>query len=313
MHAVAMPKQVRRQGEQADEALKKAREEASAREGAGTVEAPKQPPEPPQQSQAPDPQQPHAQPAPVTGEIDELRQKLAVAEQRFRTLQGKYNAETQRNADQIRTLSEQVARLTQTPPTPPADAGRKYVTAEDGVVGDEILGASERVARGVAEGIVRPVQEQLAATQAELAESRRRAYLSVLNASCPTWQELNSDERFLEWLDQPDGTSGQTRDQSLKNAHARSDAAHVASIFNAYLTQTSPPAPPSAQLERKVKPLPGQQEPAREPIKGRTFTKGEITRFYDDVAKGRYRERPAEQKQKEAEIDQAVREGRVQG
>jgi len=309
MTAAAMPKQVRRQGEEADEALRQAREKRNAQpapDGADPAnQAPTPTPTPP-----PDPQQPPAAPTP-TGEIDELRRKLSEAEQRYRTLQGKYNAETQRNADTIRTLTERITKLEQTPPAPAVPAGRQYVTAEDQVVGDEILGASERVARGVAEAAVKPVREQLAATQAELAEARKRSYFAVLNAACPTWEAVNTDEKFLDWLEQLDGTSGQTRQASLANAHARSDAAHVASIFNAYLTQTSPPAPPSTRLEGKVKPLPGSQEPPREPAKGRVFTKGEINRFFDDIAKGRYRSRPDEQKQKEAEIDQAVREGRV--
>lgn len=202
-------------------------------------------------------------------------------EQKYRVLQGKYNAEVPRLQ---RTVSEQSSRIEQMSqqltatqamlgtlaqnrvaapgsqsPTPaaPARLVKDEEVKEFGEDLTDFIGrvAEERVLR-VVDGRIKPVQQQVeqvrqSATQVANAQAQtaQERLLLALDAQVPDWRQLNNDESFLSWLDQVDPYSGSKRMELLRQAYEANNVSRVVAFFNGYRSEhavvTPPPAAPS--------------------------------------------------------------------
>lgn len=253
-------------------------------------------------------------------------------EQRFKTLQGMYQSEVpqlraQNKAQeaQLVQLTEQVRALTQavqkaaTPQQPEkpsvdqrdveafgaelVDMVTKYAKQSYDAIRQELQASVTQLDQRVKE-----LENNVNGVRQETAESKEEQFYVTLQTLVPDWQEVNGDERWLAWLAEVDPVYGVPRQAALDRARATFNAQHAANLFKAF-KQTLPTKPSAQQLvtpRTNASPsIPEPQAPAR-PI-SRKF----INDFYLDVAKGRYAGREAEQQRIDAEINQAVAEGRV--
>jgi hypothetical protein len=130
-----------------------------------------------------------------------------------------------------------------------------------------------------------------------------------LDEQVSDWQQVNTAERWLRWLEQIDPVYGVPRQAALDAAFNRLDAKRVVAIFKQFKAETRSVAP---SLESQVQPSSGgaaaaPTAPAPRPMLSSKF----VTTFFNDVAKGRYRGREQEAQRLEAEIDLAAAEGRI--
>jgi hypothetical protein len=267
-------------------------------------------------------------------------------QQKFQTLQGKYNAEVPSLRNQVAELSRQVQDLTAARPAPtpePAPAPAvatlpKLITDEDTeTYGNDLIDLIRRVAvetdageKAKLQGEIAELRKQMTANAAQVervqgnVEGERRAtYFTDLAKACPTYEAVDNSDEFKAWLLETDDFSGIVRNEILQQRYHAFDASGTAKIFNAYLAGATPSPTPTPTAEPAVTPQdelalqvsPGQAR-ASTPITPDTdakkiWTVGEMDVFYKDVARGDYRGRRAEVERIEAEIDRALAEGRV--
>ena len=265
----------------------------------------------------------------------------AAAEQRYRTLQGMYNADMARYKAE---LSQRDARLTQLEtllssmqsapaPAAPSPQPERLVTQKDmdeygdsldvmrRVSREELAAADRRIVE--LEQLVRQLQtnivprvEQVAQRQAQSAE---QTFWSKLAASVPEWKTVNADQKFHDWLLAVDPLIGRTRQSLLEDAQRNLDADRVASFFTTWQGMNgTPTAQPTrdavaSELERQV--APGRSRagsaPAAATTNGKMYTSQDISKFFDDVRRGLYRGKEAERDRIERDIFAAQQQGRI--
>ena len=259
---------------------------------------------------------PEEEPAPQEEEPVDDEKDRAYWEQRFKVMEGKFKSEVPRLSEQVRDLTGQNDRLTnlvatfqepkETKPEVPEGA---YLTDEEFQKFEEegferstidLIGS---MAERIAEKRLSKYDSKLDQMSNDVATSAKDRFFSALSVKSPDWEVVNEDEGFIRWLSEPDGYSGNTRQQSLDSAYNGMDSAKVANIFNAY----KKPAP-SNSLERQV--APGKGAAIATPVsQKKTWSKGEITQFYSDQIKGKYSEKEAVKLEKD--IFLAQKEGRI--
>ena len=268
-------------------------------------------------------------------------------ESRYRTLQGKYDAEVPRLFAEISSLKRQLAQPivvpVQAPIVPPAPAGPLNI--KDILAGDKdletqlaafsedypdvsglLVKLTERAAavnnQRMNEAI--QAQAQTAQTVQELqAETRNKQYWDIVNRDLPDWQETRNDPDFAVWLGEVDPYTGITRGELTQDAIQKNDAYRVINIYkgfraskeaNIQYQSASPndhkPVNPAAALA--APPSGSRSAPALTTQNKETpITSAYIQQFYNDAAKGKYRSNDKEFNIIEKRINKAVAEGKV--
>lgn len=261
-------------------------------------------------------------------------------EQRWRSLQGSYNAAMRRGSEleqrniQLQTL---IATM-QSAPTPPQGQQEqpdyRLVSEEEAAdYGDSIdvmrkvsreeltplvqrLMQIERVLGNVTERVVPQVQN-LAVRQHQSAEQQ---FWGVLAQLVPDWRDINEDPAFQGWLLEIDPLTGSSRQAFLEQAQQNLDAHRVAHFFAQWRGGGSlQPAPQQGGNGQSPSELELQIAPGRSrggpPVNRnqRTYTTADISRFYDDVRKGVFKGRDEEKGRIERDIFAAQGEGRIVG
>lgn len=260
-------------------------------------------------------------------------------EQRWRSLQGIYNAQAQElnNTKQRIAQLEQVLATMQSTPvvSPPAPPAQRNVTdADEEEFGERYVDFVQRATNDATASLMAtidslktevaqlrnlaPVVNTVAATQRKSAADQ---FFADIATAVPDWQSTNADPRFHEWLVTPDPMTGIARQTYLESAQNSLDSARAVNIFRAWAQQGSgtpavtppvtPPAPAITELERQI--APGRTTATAAPTQGslRQWTPEDVTAFYDDVRRGVYKGREAERVETERDLFKAQREGRM--
>jgi polyhydroxyalkanoate synthesis regulator phasin len=270
-------------------------------------------------------------------------------EQKFRSLEGRFNVQAQElrtareSAAHIATLQGQVADLTQklnaaTRQPAPQQQQATLDPKDIETWGEDLLGAARRSARAELQPEVEDLRRQVAQLSAQSQNNTLRVQQTTLEANRrnvdgmlasmvgPDWNDTNNDPGFIAWLNERDFISGQVRMPLLHQAYNSGDAQRVAVFFNTWRAQhtvqnpsvetpahTPTPGAGTIPLETFAAPGAGRSAPtsngaAPTPV---YVTQKEIAQFYSDVTKGKFRHNPQGYARREAEINAAVREGRV--
>lgn len=319
----AIPEQVRRQAERANELMSQANAEPAAAPAAEpVVEAPAAAPvEPPP---APAAETPPPAPAPAAPDW----------EQKYRTLQGVFNAEktrleaAKRDAEaRVQTLEAQLAAK----PAAPAPAAVAIDPKDVETYGPELLEMVGRQAKAMAEQIVAArmadLQPQLEQTRDQVTNVSQQVYKNEqekfygeLAKAVPDWQQVNDDHRWLEWLGQPDLMSGVARQNLLDDASSKLDHVRVATMFTVFKKEhglVPPPAPapaPAAAAAPAQSPSPrsvgtASAPPIRE--EGVSVKRSEIAAHYSRGARDAAYRNSQEHKAFELRIQQATATNRI--
>jgi hypothetical protein len=328
----ALPRQVQ---EQADEAERIEQELYAANEEVAPPQDPvaEQPPEvepPPDEVEQPVAQEaPQAQEAPKPQPSDE-----DTWQKRYLTLQGMFNAEVPRLNGRIKELESQlqgaIEQFKAQRQAPEAVKPERLVTEKDEeAFGSDLLDVVKRQAKEIIQAEraqFQQVIEQLRAENEKLHHQMgsvserqgvtdRRAYLQALEREVPAFGQINTDQRFLAWLDETDPMTGLSRKAYLDDAFQMLDVQRTAAIFNSWpgaKPVQSPKPSPKAELAKQVAPSASRtaSNPTANPNE-RVWSMQDIDAFYRDMSRGTYRGKDAEAQRIEAEIDLAVSQGRV--
>lgn len=270
-------------------------------------------------------------------------------EQRYRTLQGKYDHEVPTLRGDVIRLTSQLDALQSTLNTlqtprevtpPPAAPAAPTVPHEDvETYGEDLVTAARRWARAEVAGELDELKRQFGelkqtttTVQQETAQTRAQTQMQTMLAGLDgdpviggQWRAINVAPEFMTWLDQVDPFTGQQRMALLRDAFGRGDVVRTAAFFKAYLNEhTAPrtseggqpiPQPGAGQqptLETFATPGRGSgPAPGGAPADKRIWTQRDITAFYRDRTRGAYRDREAEAARLEQDIIDAAAEGRI--
>lgn len=340
---MALPEQLRKQTEAITEYYKQAAQ--GAPEGSGSEE----PTDQQQSTQPADSEQPtetavqpqvnEQTPAGDNSE-DENSETFA---QRWRSLQGSYNAQVRANRDlqqRLQNMEQLLATMSAQPTaaapaaTPAPVAAPKLVSEKDveeygdsldvmrKVTREELHNFSSRLSQIEAaisqmQSSVVPQVQAVAKRQAATAEQQ---FWADLSSAVTNWRQINDNPTFQEWLLQSDPLTGITRQTYLEDAQQALDAKRVANIFRTWLANTGQAADAqqtkrsaASELEKQVAPgrtKSGSAAPATT-NKERTYTPEDIRKFFNDVRAGKYKGREQERDRIERDIFAAQRENRI--
>jgi hypothetical protein len=259
------------------------------------------------------------------------------AEQRYRTLQGMYNADTARLRAEKQELTSRVEQLEtllsslSSQPAQPASAAERLITDKDieeygdsievmrRVTKEETSAAQRRIAE--LEKLVRDMQVQVVprveAVAQRQARSAEQSFWSELTAAVPNWRDINQNKDFHSWLIEVDPLTGVSRQSHLENAQKSLDVRRVAAFFTTWQGNTGhsiaqePRDAAKSQLEKQVAPGRGRTAAAPAAPQAKTYTSNDIKQFFNDVRRGVFKGRETERDRIERDIFAAQREGRI--
>lgn len=346
---MALPEQIRKQDEAVQELYKQINGDGDTAEGQETAPA--------QEDGAPDPETAGAgsetaddivvedtadsTPSPTGGEKSGEETLL----QKYRTLQGMYNAEVPRLHQQNKELSNRVQQMEQLlasmpkPEDKPAQAPtpETYITEEDVAEYGDSLEVMRRVSReevGPMMAKLSAIEKSLGSLQSDVVPqiqavtkrqeaSAEQQFWADLTNTVPEWREINDVQEFQNWLLEVDPLTGINRQTYLEDAQQRLDARRVANFFTTWMnvsgrantarSEGSESTPkPQSELEKQVSPGRSRNTGAPAANKGKIWTPADITKFFNGVREGSYNGREKERDQIERDIFAAQREGRIQ-
>jgi len=305
---------------------------------------------PPGEAAPPQGTAPSTPPQPAAGQTppSESDDNVSIDEwkRRFHSMKGRYD----RLAEQVGVMGEQVNRLqtenatlrSQPPQSQPIPTGSLITQQEVDDYGPEFVDMVRRAAAEIAQPLqdeVRTLRSQLGHVQGEAGNSFLTRMHATIGGLVPNWQDLNRDPRFIEWVALPEVYSGVIRQQLMQDAWNSGDANRVAAFFRAYLAEVAAvdpqgfsaraaPSPPPASAPGMPAAVPGvtlgtrlsldqlaapgrAQSSAQMPTDKPVYTAQDITRFYTEVAAGKWRTREADRAAIDADIIAAQHEGRI--
>lgn len=273
--------------------------------------------------------------APAQPAEQDLAAQLALANQRYNSLKGKFDQEivatralNQQQSDLITKLLEREtaapAAAAPAAPQKPEDI-LKALGATDKEIEDygELLPIVVRLAQNMTKPTVEKLEAELTrlkaaagTTSQALVDTRRAEIQHALDAAVPNWRVINESEEFLDWLNIVDIFSGVTRRVALTSAYNALDSARVTGIFKAYVQEDArrgaASGGPQVDAESLLAPGTPRGGPAAAPEGAgskKIWSEEEIRNFYTRVRKKQVS--PEEYSRVAQEIAAAVAEGRV--
>ena len=332
---MALPKQVQKQSEEVQELYKELNGEVETQEPVSEVEANTN--EAPVEEVVSDSE---SEQAPQSGTEEQGQpdtEPKDTWEQKYKTLQGMYNAEVPRMKAENRELSSRVTQMEQllsslnNQPVAQPESIDPLITDKDvQEYGDSIdvmrRAAREELAQSNArvtelENTIRQLQSSVVPQMNQIshaqAQSAEQTFWADLSSKVPQWQDINNDQNFQSWLLEIDPLTGISRQTYLEDAQSNLDSNRVAQFFMSWPGAKSTPVAqtnrkvPSEQLEKQVSPGRGRSGTNTMPSEGQTYSPADIEQFFDAVRKGKYRGREEERGRIERDIFAAQREGRI--
>ena len=301
--------------------------------------APEAPPEAPE----PVAEQPEAppEPAPAPAVVEPSKPDVTSQgndqswEHKYNSMKGRFERSETANrsmSERISGMEQTLAAMSAAAPLPKAtnEPAESLITAEEMAEwGPEMLDvigrrAREQISPEVKElrSQIENLNERLQNVGGHMAQDARSRMMDQLNTAVSNWQEVNSNQKFLNWLALPDSYSGAIRDQLLQAAYTANDGPRVLAFFKGFLAeeaalspQENLPAPVAhvAQVPLETLAAPGRAKTAATlvPAEKPNFTRAQVAKFFADVSRGFYRGRDADKLRIDKEISDAAREGRI--
>lgn len=251
----------------------------------------------------------------LEGEVARLTSENSSATQAYRVLQGKYNAEVPQMAAEVRTLREQVKQYEEAAKRK-FEAGELTSLTDDerGLTGQPLLDVIAKSAREIVanefESRIKPLTERVDVLNRQ-SEAQFQATLDAI----PNFAAQNDDAKFIAWLNNVDPETGRIRNDLLQRAVSAKQGLVCAEIFAAFrdgreIGASAPAKQPSPD------PGPGGGDSSHNLEAGggaKTYTRAEISSFYDQKRRGKWAGKEAEARALEADMLAASASGRVTG
>jgi hypothetical protein len=263
--------------------------------------------------------------------------------QKYKTLQGMYNAEVPRLHQHNREMSQRVQQMEQLLASMSAQQANTHaqqkpveriVTEQDieeygdsidmmrKVTREELGAVAQRIAN--IEATMRQMHSSVVPQVQAVAQrqqvSAEQQFWAELAGNVPNFRQVNDHPDFQSWLLQADPLTGITRQTYLDDAQRSLDANRVANFFRTWLESTGHAAvaqptgnAATSELEKQVAPGRSRNVGAAATTNtSKTYTPADIQKFFNDVRTGKYKGREQERSRIERDIFAAQRENRIQ-
>jgi hypothetical protein len=262
--------------------------------------------------------------------------------QKYKTLQGMYNAEVPRLHTTNRELQSRVQQMEQLLATlsaqnntahQPSVEASPQVTDRDREEYGESIDVMRRVSReevtpvlqkmGQIEQLLQQLQTNVVPQVQNLthrqAMSAEQQFWSGLTDVVPNWRDVNNDPDFQSWLLDVDPFTGVTRQTILEDAQKNLDVRRISKFFTAWLemngqanaAQDTQRKSPASELEKQVTPGRSRSASAPSGTNAKSYSPTDIQKFFEDVRKGKYKGKEAERDRLERDIFAAQKDGRI--
>lgn len=314
---MALPRAVVEAEKRAEEALAalKGIQQQPAQEAA--PEAPNPPEEPPAEAQ-PEPDAQFEQEAAATESQPAeppppARDEEKTWEQRYKTLNGKYNAEVPRllagNKELTTKLNALSAEIEALKNAPKKESLVKPEEIQE--YGEPMVDLVRRLAReevAAKDAEIIALRSRLESFEATNARTSEESFYVRLGELVPDWVAINDNEGFHAWLGEYDELTGMRRQDILSDAEGKRDANRVARFFKTWRdSQTKRAATTTRKLESQL--TPDAAKTSSKPPGKKIWTRGEIAEFYGRARRGELSS--ADMVAIEADIHAATIENRV--
>lgn len=241
-------------------------------------------------------------------------------------LQGKYNAEVPRMAEEIAALKKESETLKA---SGPAKAPEKPIKGEiskrlaDEYGEDFVSDIKELLMEDLKAEInaeIKPVKDKMEGVTTSQAATAKERFIKDLTEACAEWKDIKSDPKFSAFLSGVEPFSGRTRYDLAKEANDSGDGNRVATFYNAfkssplYKKPAAPPAPPKKDKEKFLTPNAkgGGSEPEDKPDK-KIYSRRDVDEFYRTLPAKRRQNliSEADAKNLDKEYELAELEGRI--
>ena len=264
--------------------------------------------------------------AEASPETQALQRKLELEQQRTASLKGRIdsqlaqaNGENKELKAKLASMEEKLDKLSKANAVP---GPRRYITEEEASdLGDEVLGVQERIIKGTLEeeldsGTIKDmvdglVKQSLAAQQVQAppVSISTELFWNTVERYYPNAEAMNDGEQgWHDFLELHDPISGLKNRDLGQQAIGNGDVATLVDLLQAYKPLQGHVAgerKPSLKPERT-----GAEPVVMEPVKPE-WKKSEVERFYDDVARNKFRGTKEEAVVIENEIMEAAQDGRI--
>ena len=305
---MSLPRKVQEQADAAEAALK-------------AITEPPEVPAPNEGDQAATETQPNPEVVEkVASEPVEQQQEITVDpdakwEERYKVLQGKYNAEIPRLQEELKKLREQVGSPSQESQLraeidqlknqlaqpaaqpayePPSNAMIDKIRDDYGSDLADVFAAMQsentRLSQQLSDLANQTTQMRTTSTD--------QAFRAMLDAQGIDFDQANNDPLFNDWLDEIDQFSGISRKELLNNAYRNGDLRRSAQFFTAYYSQVTP------EIKNESKPKPSLEDQVRVQSQATSsdnvapeqpvWTQQQITEYYDKLRRGMYTQEEAQ-------------------
>lgn len=267
-------------------------------------------------------------------------------EQRYRTLQGKYDSEIGMLRGQVGSMERLLATLNnpapqQQPQAPPAGAPVQFNEQDVELYGEDLLEAASRAAEAKLEArygkTIQNLQQHVSQLSGRADEDRVFRELDSDPELAGHWRGLNTNPQFIEWLQAIDPFSGVSRNTMLQHAYTNGDVMRTGRFFKSFMAEHT--APPATAMAPQTASSPARYSnggygngaaaggprleemaaPGRAAGSGagngapqaRLWSRPDITAFYRARTQGKFKGREAEADRLEADLLRASDEGRL--
>jgi len=289
---------------------------------------------PPEGDAPPEPAQPAELPPTEPVEPPPEAKPVEDWEQKYKSLQGHFNAEVprlhQQNKElvsQLQALQAQVDAL-QTPKAPPVED--QFITSEDDErYGADLVDMVRRASKEEISKVAKAHMNELAARDAKIAALEAQlgktsgdistlTFEQRLERAIPDFHQINADPRWIAWLDGIDAYTGEPRRSYAEFVYANGNVEKLKSIVDYYKSSTGQQAldqqrqQRQTELERQVQPT--RKASASTPSQGeRFYTEAEATRLWNKVRTLYSQGKNEEADSLETELTHATVQGRIRG
>ena len=220
--------------------------------------------------------------------------------------------------DRISELMKELSALKTNTKDPIED----IVTQQDiDNLGPEAIDFLKRASKKATETAVSPLHQELEKLKAkelvdlEKSSKERRAaaydtFSKQLAKLVPDYKEIDVDKGFEEFMLANDPTTGDQRLKSFRIAEEYLDPFRVADYFNDYKASIQHKSKKEI-LEDKITPSGKASGTIPNNAKKDTFTVTEVNKFFDDIARGVYKNKRKDAEEIEARITQAYIDGKI--
>lgn len=269
------------------------------------------------------------EPAPETAEVEPTLPVEPVAQevdwqQKYRTLQGMYDADVPRLHTQVKELTQQLHQMQlqmEAKPAPTETREHLVTDADKEAFGEDLIDLQRRIAQEVAghyDAKLSAYESKIEALERRLLQTGDQVgtmtFEQKLHRAIPDFADIDADPRWIAWLDSisPDIRAPRRllAEQAYKNGDIEG-VVHYVNLFRSTLEPAAKPDKRQSELNRQVAPSRAASGNANVTPQGKQYTMGQWGALYDTVAK-LYAKGSGDEAQKlEAELNAAMTQGRV--